>query len=117
MRAPWSSNYTININTEMNYWPAETTGLPELHEPLLTFIGELAVTGAPDRRLDLRDARLDGAPQLRCLASLRHGRRLGQRRPGVGDVADGRRRGWRSTCGNTTCSAATPPGCESRPTR
>jgi alpha-L-fucosidase 2 len=45
VRAPWSSNYTININTEMNYWPAETAGLPELHEPLLTFIGELAVTG------------------------------------------------------------------------
>jgi alpha-L-fucosidase 2 len=46
VRAPWSSNYTININTEMNYWPAETTGLAELHEPLLAFIGELAVTGA-----------------------------------------------------------------------
>ena len=45
VRAPWSSNYTININTEMNYWPAETTGLPELHEPLLAFVGELAVNG------------------------------------------------------------------------
>ncbi len=46
MRAPWSSNYTININTEMNYWPAESANLAELHEPLLAFIGELAVTGA-----------------------------------------------------------------------
>jgi alpha-L-fucosidase 2 len=46
VRAPWSANYTININTEMNYWPAESAGLPELHEPLLTFIGELAITGA-----------------------------------------------------------------------
>jgi alpha-L-fucosidase 2 len=45
VRAPWSSNYTININTEMNYWPAETTGLAELHEPLLAFVGELAVNG------------------------------------------------------------------------
>ena len=45
VRAPWSANFTININTEMNYWPAETAALPELHEPLLTFIGELAVTG------------------------------------------------------------------------
>jgi alpha-L-fucosidase 2 len=45
LRAPWSSNYTININTEMNYWPSETTGLPELHEPLLSFIPELATTG------------------------------------------------------------------------
>jgi alpha-L-fucosidase 2 len=46
VRAPWSSNYTININTQMNYWPAETTALPELHEPLLAFIGGLAVNGA-----------------------------------------------------------------------
>jgi alpha-L-fucosidase 2 len=45
LRAPWSSNYTININTEMNYWPAEPAGLPELHEPLLIFVDELAVTG------------------------------------------------------------------------
>ena len=45
VRAPWSSNYTININTQMNYWPAEPAGLPELHEPLLTFVRELAVTG------------------------------------------------------------------------
>jgi alpha-L-fucosidase 2 len=45
LRPPWSSNYTININTEMNYWPAEPAGLPELHEPLLTFVEELALTG------------------------------------------------------------------------
>jgi alpha-L-fucosidase 2 len=45
VRPPWSSNYTININTQMNYWPAETTGLPELHEPLIAMIEELSVTG------------------------------------------------------------------------
>jgi alpha-L-fucosidase 2 len=45
VRAPWSSNYTININTQMNYWPAEPAGLSELHEPLLEFIPELAVKG------------------------------------------------------------------------
>lgn len=44
-RAPWSSNYTLNINTEMNYWPAEVTNLSECHEPLLKAISELAVTG------------------------------------------------------------------------
>jgi alpha-L-fucosidase 2 len=44
-RAPWSSNYTININTEMNYWPAEVANLAELHEPLLKFVEELAVNG------------------------------------------------------------------------
>jgi alpha-L-fucosidase 2 len=45
MRPPWSSNYTVNINTEMNYWLAEPANLSELHEPLLTMIGELAKTG------------------------------------------------------------------------
>jgi alpha-L-fucosidase 2 len=42
---PWDSKYTININTEMNYWPAEVTDLPEMHEPLFTLLKELAVTG------------------------------------------------------------------------
>jgi len=45
MRPPWSSNYTTNINIEMNYWPAEVTNLAEMHEPLLGFIENLAVTG------------------------------------------------------------------------
>lgn len=45
LRPPWSSNYTVNINTEMNYWLAEPANLSELHEPLLKMIGELAVTG------------------------------------------------------------------------
>ncbi|MGD0583134.1 MAG: glycoside hydrolase family 95 protein [Bacteroidales bacterium] len=45
LRPPWSSNYTDNINTEMNYWPAEVTNLPETHKPLLDFIGELPRTG------------------------------------------------------------------------
>jgi alpha-L-fucosidase 2 len=45
LRAPWSSNYTININTQMNYWPAEPAGLPELHQPLLEFIPQLAIKG------------------------------------------------------------------------
>ena len=35
---PWDSKYTININTEMNYWPAEVTNLSELHEPLFDLI-------------------------------------------------------------------------------
>ncbi len=42
---PWDSKYTININAEMNYWPAEVTNLSELHEPLLSMIKELSVTG------------------------------------------------------------------------
>jgi alpha-L-fucosidase 2 len=45
IRPPWSSNYTININTQMNYWPVFTTGLGELQQPLVEMIKELAVTG------------------------------------------------------------------------
>lgn len=46
MKPAWDSKYTININTEMNYWPAEKTNLSEMHEPLLKMINELAQTGA-----------------------------------------------------------------------
>ena len=41
----WDSKYTININAEMNYWPAEKTNLSELHEPFLQMVKELAVAG------------------------------------------------------------------------
>ncbi|MGW6441989.1 glycosyl hydrolase family 95 catalytic domain-containing protein [Lentzea sp. NPDC055074] len=45
LRPAWSSNYTININTQMNYWAAEVTGLAECHDPLLELLEKLAVTG------------------------------------------------------------------------
>ncbi|MFT3982230.1 MAG: glycoside hydrolase family 95 protein [Ferruginibacter sp.] len=41
----WDSKYTININTEMNYWPSEPTNLPELGEPLFRMIRDLSETG------------------------------------------------------------------------
>lgn len=47
MRPPWSSNYTININTQMNYWAAPVTGLDDSFEPLVTMVERLARTGAP----------------------------------------------------------------------
>lgn len=46
VQPPWGSNYTTNINTEMNYWLAENTNLAECHEPLFNFMKELAVNGA-----------------------------------------------------------------------
>jgi alpha-L-fucosidase 2 len=46
IRPPWDSKYTVNINTQMNYWPAETTNLAELTEPLFSAIKDLTVTGA-----------------------------------------------------------------------
>ncbi len=45
VRPAWSSNYTININTQMNYWPAEAVGLADLHQPMFTLIGEIARAG------------------------------------------------------------------------
>ncbi|HET7002657.1 MAG TPA: glycoside hydrolase family 95 protein, partial [Puia sp.] len=42
---PWDSKYTININAEMNYWPAEKTNLSELHEPFLQMVKDMSVTG------------------------------------------------------------------------
>lgn len=42
---PWDSKYTININTEMNYWPAEITNLSECAEPLIEMVKDLSVTG------------------------------------------------------------------------
>ncbi|MDE7377255.1 MAG: glycoside hydrolase N-terminal domain-containing protein, partial [Muribaculaceae bacterium] len=48
--APWDSKYTININAEMNYWPAEVTNLSELHQPLFDMVEDLSVTGADAAR-------------------------------------------------------------------
>jgi alpha-L-fucosidase 2 len=45
MKPPWESNYTININTQMNYWPADVTNLAECNEPLFRMIDELAESG------------------------------------------------------------------------
>ena len=42
---PWGSKYTDNINTEMNYWPAELTNLTEMHEPLVQMVKDLSVSG------------------------------------------------------------------------
>lgn len=51
MTPPWESKYTININTEMNYWPAETANLSECHEPLLRLVSELVENGARTARV------------------------------------------------------------------
>ncbi|MDR6878283.1 glycoside hydrolase family 95 protein [Bacillus sp. 3255] len=45
LRPPWSSNWTLNINAQMNYWLAETCSLSECHEPLLRYIGQLSQNG------------------------------------------------------------------------
>ncbi len=45
LRAPWSSNYTSNINVQMNYWMAEDCNLSEMHQPLFDLIKNISVTG------------------------------------------------------------------------
>ncbi len=51
MNPAWDSKYTANINLEMNYWPAETTALPELVEPLTQMVRDLSETGAKVARV------------------------------------------------------------------
>lgn len=48
--APWDSKYTVNINLQMNYWPAEVTNLSECHEPLFRMLQELSQSGAATAR-------------------------------------------------------------------
>ena len=88
LRPPWSSNYTVNINTEMNYWPAETTNLAECHQPLLRFIGDLAKTGAVTARHFYGCGGLVRAPQQRHLGHQQSRRRSRPGQSGVGQLAD-----------------------------
>ena len=45
MRAPWSSNYTVNINTQMNYWPVFTCNLGEMNAPLAQLVKDISISG------------------------------------------------------------------------
>lgn len=50
LNPPWDSKYTININAQMNYWPAEKTNLAELHEPFLQMVKDMSVAGQQTAR-------------------------------------------------------------------
>jgi alpha-L-fucosidase 2 len=43
---PWGGKYTLNINAQMNYWPAESGNLAECVEPLIAMVNDLTITGA-----------------------------------------------------------------------
>ncbi|MDB5300490.1 MAG: Alpha/beta hydrolase fold-3 domain protein, partial [Phycisphaerales bacterium] len=47
----WGSKYTININTEMNYWPAEVCNLSECHQPLFDMLKDISITGAKTAKM------------------------------------------------------------------
>ena len=71
MQPPWSSNYTVNINTEMNYWPAEICNLSETHEPLFDLLDRLHVTGghAAEKTFHARGATVSHNTDLWGLAT------------------------------------------------
>lgn len=52
VQPPWGSNYTVNANTQMNYWLAEQTNLSELHQPLFDFIARMAINGAKTAKIN-----------------------------------------------------------------
>jgi hypothetical protein len=49
-QTPWNGDFHLNINVQMNYWPAEVTGLGDCHEPLLRFVGRLVEPGRKTAR-------------------------------------------------------------------
>ena len=51
MFPPWDSDYHLNINLQMNYWPAEVTNLPELHQPLFDYLESLREPGRKTARV------------------------------------------------------------------
>ncbi|GHV10735.1 hypothetical protein FACS1894219_00720 [Clostridia bacterium] len=79
MLPPWDSKYTININAEMNYWPAETANLSDLHKPLFDLIKRMEVNGRKTAKVMYNstgwlahhntDIWGDTAPQDRCSGS------------------------------------------------
>jgi alpha-L-fucosidase 2 len=52
VQPPWGSNYTTNINTEMNYWMAENANLSECHQPLFDFLKAMAINGAQTAKVN-----------------------------------------------------------------
>jgi alpha-L-fucosidase 2 len=59
MKPPWESKYTININIEMNYWPAGPTNLIECYQPLFHLIKDISQTGQSTAKLHYGTVRLD----------------------------------------------------------
>jgi alpha-L-fucosidase 2 len=110
LRPPWSSNYTTNINTEMNYWPVETCNLAECHQPLFDLLCGLAVTGS-------QTARVGWYTTMSTYGGIPGRWEPTARAARTGPIGPWPGRGCASTCGSTTPSTATghscwtPPGC------
>ena len=101
----------------MNYWPAEAANLAELHEPLLSFIPQLAVNGARPSRPTTAPAAGPRTTTAISGGTVGAGRRLRRRAIRCGRSGRWPARGCRSTSTSTTCSAATWRSCATAPTR
>ena len=101
MSPPWGSKYTININTEMNYWPALSTNLAETMDPLQAHGRGPRRDRRADRAGDVRRRRLGGASQHGYVAGNR-----ADRRPAMGHVADRWRMALAATLGPIRVHAA-----------
>ena len=111
---PWSSAYTININTQMAYWPAETPTSPSATSRCSPSRG-----GWPRRPVPIVARELYGADGWVAhhnsdAWALRGARRGRPRRPGVGELAAWAACGSRCTCGTTTRSGSTRRTCATR---
>ena len=91
VRPPWSSNYTININTQMNYWPAETTNLAECHLPLLDFLADLAENGRKTARTNYQAQGWVAHHNADLWRQTAPVGAYGSGRPGLGQLVHGRR--------------------------
>ena len=89
VRPPWSSNYTTNINAQMNYWLAEPTNLAELHEPFLDFITHAAATGRATAQNFYHARGWAVHHNSDYLGYLKPRGRLGKRRPHLGQLEYG----------------------------
>ena len=107
----WDSKYTININTEMNYWPAEVTSLSELHEPLFDLVDKRAKPG-PARGEGASTARggFVHASQHRSSGATPC-RSIGVR---LGHLADGRRLAVAALLGSLRLHARPRRSCATR---
>ena len=82
MFPPWDSDYHLNINLQMNYWPAEVTNLAELHQPLFDYLESLREPGRKTARVHY------GARRFRRASHQRHlGVHDARRSPAIGLMA------------------------------
>ena len=109
LNPPWDSKYTCNINTEMNYWPAETANLAECHLVLAAALKELAASGAATAKAHY-NAR--GWVLHHNFDLWRGTAPINAANHGIWQTGGAC---WPSTSGSITCSAGTGTSCALRP--